>query len=359
MVQSTSERPFPRATYRFQLNGDFGFGDVARLAPYVARLGASHAYLSPIFAARPGSSHGYDGIDHNRLNPALGSEDDFRAMVEALRAEGLGIILDFVPNHMGIGGTSNEFWLSVLEWGAESPHADLFDIDWRSPYPGLAGKLLFPFLGKPCGEAIRDGDLKLAFDAEAGAFSVMAHETHRLPVCPRDYAAILGDGVALAQRFAKASDEPAGSPVWAELKAALAKAAANDPAAGEAVARINAAPEALAELVARQHWRAAKYSLNSDAINYRRFFTVSDLAGLRVEDPEVFEEHPRADPVAGRRRHHRRHPHRPYRRAGRSEGIHPAAARGRRPALLPAGREDPRRGRETAAGLGHGRHDGV
>ena len=111
----------PRATYRLQFTAGFRFADAAALAPYLARLGISHVYASPVFAARPGSTHGYDVTDPTRLNPELGGEDDFRAMAAAFRADGLGLILDIVPNHMGVGGASNRFWLSVLEWGPRAP----------------------------------------------------------------------------------------------------------------------------------------------------------------------------------------------------------------------------------------------
>ena len=107
----------PRATYRLQLRAGFGFRQVEAIAPYLARLGVSHVYLSPFFKARPGSAHGYDITDHAELNPELGTEAEFASMIEALRREGLGRVLDFVPNHMGVGGADNPLWLDVLEWG--------------------------------------------------------------------------------------------------------------------------------------------------------------------------------------------------------------------------------------------------
>ena len=122
----------PRATYRLQLRAGFGFSQVAGIAPYLARLGVSHVYLSPIFKARPGSVHGYDITDHDQLNPELGTEAEFKAMVEALRREGIGRVLDFVPNHMGVWGADNPLWLDVLEWGSQSQYAGWFDIDWAA-----------------------------------------------------------------------------------------------------------------------------------------------------------------------------------------------------------------------------------
>ncbi|TPE47581.1 malto-oligosyltrehalose synthase [Amaricoccus solimangrovi] len=228
-----------------QFGPGFGFADAARHAPYLARLGVSHVYCAPIFAARPGSTHGYDVIDPTRINPELGGEDGFRAMAADFRAAGLGLILDIVPNHMGVG-TDNRYWQSVLREGPESPYAGWFDIDWN--HPELPGKLLLPILGRCYGAALAAGDLAVKVDAEGPA--VWAHETHRLPLRAEDVAAL---------------DDPAE------------------------VARLNADRGALDALIARQHWRVAKFDYDRGVINYRRFFTVSDLAGLRVELPEVFE----------------------------------------------------------------------
>ena len=290
-----TSRPCPRATYRLQLHGGFGFADAGAIAPYLADLGVSHVYLSPVFAARPGSTHGYDGIDHNLLNPELGGAEGFRTMADAFRAEGLGLLLDFVPNHMGIGGSTNAFWLSVLEWGPESPHASRFDIDWRSGHPGLSGHVLMPFLGDSLGNLLGTEALRLAYDDDG--FFILAHDTHRLPICPRCYPAILGCAPRLAAQanaFAAAGDTPGADAVWGRLKAGLAAARADDPEtrAGieTALAAHNGDAARLGTLADAQFWRAAKFTLANDAINYRRFFTISDLAGLRVEDPKIFEE---------------------------------------------------------------------
>jgi (1->4)-alpha-D-glucan 1-alpha-D-glucosylmutase len=283
----------PRATYRLQFNPGFGFADGAALAPYLAALGVSHVYASPILAARPGSAHGYDVVDPCRLNPELGGEAGFRAMTAAFRAQGLGLIVDLVPNHMGIGGAANAYWLDVLEWGPESRFAGWFDIDWNAPHPGLAGKVLAPVLGDVYGLALADGALELRVDPE-GRFAVWAHGTHKLPVCPRHYHRILGAGQSeLAARAAALADASPADPRWSALTAAIADAAA----AGQlqCLRAFNGRPgdpaswRALDALIDNQHWRPAKFSLDADAINYRRFFTISDLAGLRVEDPAVFE----------------------------------------------------------------------
>ena len=150
----------PRATYRLQLRAGFGFNEAAAIAPYLARLGVSHVYLSPIFKARPGSPHGYDITDHARLNPELGSEAEYSSMIDALRRESLNAIFDFVPNHMGVGGADNPLWLDVLEWGPGSRYAGWFDIDWGAG----GGKLLAPVLGAQYGQELRSGNLTLRFD---------------------------------------------------------------------------------------------------------------------------------------------------------------------------------------------------
>lgn len=231
----------PRATYRLQFGPGFGFADAASVAPYLARLGVSHVYLAPVFAARPGSTHGYDVTDPARLNPELGGEAGFHAMAAAFRAEGLGIVLDIVPNHMGIGGDTNAYWLDVLANGPESRFATWFDIDWDAG----GGRVVLPVLREGYGAALDAGALELRPDG--AGFAVWAHGTHKLPVRPQDHAAIREAGVA-AFRGA-----------------------------------------ALDRLIARQHWRAAKFSLERDGLNYRRFFAISDLAGVRIEDAEVFD----------------------------------------------------------------------
>src|SRR6185437_12809452 len=152
----------PIATMRLQLHKDFTFGDAARLAPYLRELGISHLYSSPVLTARPGSIHSYDVIDPTTVNPELGGESGLRALVAALRAEGLGLIVDIVPNHMAVGGGDNAWWQDVLQHGPDSRYAHYFDIDWAPPDPELQGKLLAPFLGRPYGEALAAGELRLA-----------------------------------------------------------------------------------------------------------------------------------------------------------------------------------------------------
>lgn len=249
-----------RATYRLQLNKDFTFRNASDLVPYLARLGISHAYLSPILKAQPGSTHGYDTVDHTVINPELGDIADFRALVRALRSQDMGIILDFVPNHMGVGGADNALWLDVLRHGPASAYADWFDIDWQPPRADLCHKLLVPFLGASYAETLAAGDIRLK--ADGARLAIWAYEKEKLPIRPEDERALL-------QRY-------------------------GDPHA--AVAALNGTPGhggswfALDGLIATQHWRPAHFLAAPDEINYRRFFINSELAGIRIDRPEVFDQ---------------------------------------------------------------------
>jgi (1->4)-alpha-D-glucan 1-alpha-D-glucosylmutase len=293
----------PHATYRLQLHHGFGFRDVEAITSYLRRLGISHAYTSPYLQARPGSTHGYDVVNHASLNPELGSADDHRRMVEAFRSNGLGHILDVVPNHMGVGGSDNPLWLDVLEWGQESPYAGWFDIDWESHNGYLQGKILVPFLGDQYGTELSAGRLLLQFDAQRGEFAVWAYGTHKLPIFPMHYDAILGDALPALETL---GDDFAALGEWRPdifrratmLKQQLADLARREPEPAEeiaaAVRRFNAnlqpgpRPE-LQALIEQQHWRASHFRVAGDDINYRRFFNVNELAGLRVELPAVFD----------------------------------------------------------------------
>ncbi len=287
----------PRATYRLQFHGGFGFADAARLVPYLSALGVSHVYASPYLKARPGSMHGYDIIDHRALNPELGTEDDFLAMVEAFRRHGLGQILDFVPNHMGVGGADNPLWLGVLEWGPQADHAGWFDIDWDPDRRYLKDKVLVPFLGNQYGVELKRGKLQIKFDAEEGSIAIWAYDRHKLPICPLHYGTVLGhDDVELDRLSDLFSDLPQWRPQIAEraavLKAELATCVRTNAAAREAldrrIASLNQDWPALNSLIQQQSWRIADFRVAGDDINYRRFFNVNDLAGMRMELPTVF-----------------------------------------------------------------------
>ena len=180
----------PLATYRLQLTADFNFEKAAEVVPYLKALGITHLYASPFMKARKGSSHGYDVVDHTKLNPELGGEAGFAKLSEALRAHDLGLILDFVPNHVGVHFADNPWWLDMLEWGPASPHASAFDIDWEQlPYRKRGGVLL-PILGSSYGEALERGDIELRYDASEGSFSCWYFE-HRLPIAPERYGEVL------------------------------------------------------------------------------------------------------------------------------------------------------------------------
>ncbi|MDF9619751.1 malto-oligosyltrehalose synthase [Pseudomonas entomophila] len=285
------------ATLRLQLHSDFTLDDAVPLVPYFARLGISHVYASPILTARTGSRHGYDVVDPTRVNPELGGEAALERLVAALRQHGMGLILDTVSNHMAVGGADNPWWQSLLAWGRRSPYASFFDIQWHSSDPLLAGQLLLPFLGSDYGVALRDGEIPLTFDADQGLFEV-AHHQHRFPICPLDYGRILGQAEdprlhALAQRFSALHEavEPLADalPLHREL-ARLATAGARLEGALAAFDSCDAAGfKRLHLLLERQVYRLASWRTAADDINWRRFFDINELGGLRVERPEVFE----------------------------------------------------------------------
>src|ERR1017187_4425029 len=176
MVSSAMTQPrIPLSTYRLQFNRDFTFAHATELVPYLAALGVSHCYASPYLRARPGSTHGYDIIDHNKLNPEIGSDEDFERFVAALHEHGMGQILDIVPNHMGVMGSDNAWWLDVLENGQASDYAGYFDIDWNPLKEELHGKVLVPVLHDHYGAVLESGDLKLVFNTARAEFDIWYH----------------------------------------------------------------------------------------------------------------------------------------------------------------------------------------
>ena len=297
----------PIATYRLQLSADFDFDAAAAVVPYLKALGITHLYASPFLKARKGSNHGYDIVDHAQFNPELGGEAGFERLSAALRQHDLGLILDFVPNHVGVHFADNAWWLDVLEWGPASPHAASFDIDWEQlPYRSRGG-VLVPILGSSYGQALERGEIQLRYDPTEASLSAWYFE-HRLPIAPERYGEILRmivkeagaelsapglDILALASRYAglrrpNRKETPAFK---AELKSISG--------AGEIIARgldaYRAGPDrtastlALHHLLERQHYRLGHWRLASSDINYRRFFDINTLAGLRIEDAGTFE----------------------------------------------------------------------
>jgi (1->4)-alpha-D-glucan 1-alpha-D-glucosylmutase len=289
----------PRSTLRLQFHRGFTFDDAAKHVDYFAALGISHLYASPVTTAEPGSMHGYDTVDYTQVSAECGGEAGLRRLVDTLRAHGMGLIVDVVPNHMGVGGSSNTWWLDILEWGRHSAYARHFDVDWHSPDPALRGKVLLPTLGAPYGEELAAGRIALHFAADSGRFYI-GYGPHVFPVCPIDYAAILqsaerADLSALAERFHGLTTQPADQPRAAEARDALREfVARNGDAVLEFVLHAYAPDDPLTRdrlhrLLERQHFRLAWWRTASDEVNWRRFFDISTLAGVRVERPEVFE----------------------------------------------------------------------
>jgi (1->4)-alpha-D-glucan 1-alpha-D-glucosylmutase len=292
--QTASQRPLGvaplTATYRLQFSRNFTFADATRLVPYLKALGISHLYASPYLKARPGSTHGYDITDHNALNPEIGTEEELEALCVALREAGMGQILDFVPNHMGIGHADNAAWLDTLEWGPASPFARYFDINWRPRQPGLQGKVMVPLLGNHYGHVLERGDLKLGFDRDNGSFSIQYFE-HRFPINPASYGSCLPvDASELpkhidradGQRLKRALIDRARDNAWLARLDRELKAINGEPGAPQSFRRLH-------DLLERQHYRLAYWRVAADEINYRRFFDINELAGLRIEDPDVFD----------------------------------------------------------------------
>ncbi len=288
-----------RATLRLQFHKGFTLDQAVPLVPYFASLGISHLYASPLLAARAGSMHGYDVVDPTTVNPELGGEAALHRLVAALREHKMGLILDIVSNHMAVGGSDNPWWLDLLEWGRLSPYGEFFDIQWHSPDPLMEGQLLLPFLGSDYGVALQDGTLPLRFDAQRGAFYV-EHYEHHFPICPSSYGELLRtDDEALkflADRFSALSYQTDAYGLAIPLKAELRELASN-PAILQCIQDNlsqydSLTPEGfqrLHHLLERQSYRLASWRTAADDINWRRFFDINELGGLRVERPAVFE----------------------------------------------------------------------
>ncbi|MGA9207987.1 MAG: malto-oligosyltrehalose synthase [Terriglobales bacterium] len=314
----------PLATYRLQLNHDFTFSQATKVVPYLAALGVSHCYISPCLKARPGSMHGYDIVDHNSFNPEIGSAEDFDGFVAALHQHGMGLVLDIVPNHMGVMGSDNAWWLDVLENGEASIYAHFFDIDWQPLKDELHGKVLVPVLHDHYGAALESGELKLVFNAACGEFDISYRE-HRLPVDPKEYPRILHHcGARMTEMLGEQSPDllqfqslitafghlPCRQEISPDRvsernrdkeihKRRLAELCARSPeifaCVTDAVHAMNGDPadpssfEELHELIKAQAFRLANWRVASDDINYRRFFDTNDLAGICVENETVFQ----------------------------------------------------------------------
>lgn len=296
-MNAVTMRPL-RATLRLQFHEGFTLDDAVPLVPYFARLGISHVYASPLLSARAGSMHGYDVVDPTTVNPELGGEPALRRLVSALRGQHMGLILDIVSNHMAVGGNDNPWWLDLLEWGRLSAYGEFFDIQWHSPDPLMEGQLLLPFLGSDYGVALQDGTLKLRFD-ERGAFYV-EHYDHHFPICPSHYGELLKAEdeplKLLANRFSTLSYQTDAHSLAIALKDELRELASH-PAILQGIEHNLKAYDSqtcegfqrLHDLLERQSYRLASWRTAADDINWRRFFDVNELGGLRVERPAVFE----------------------------------------------------------------------
>ncbi len=314
----------PWSTYRLQFNRDFTFNQAREIVPYLSALGISHLYASPYLKARPGSRHGYDIIDHNALNPEIGTYEEFEQLCATLAEHGMGQVLDVVPNHMGVQGGDNAWWLDVLENGQASAHAGFFDIDWSPIKLKLHGKVLLPVLGNSYGAVLDNAELQLRFDAEHGEFGIYYYE-HHFPVDPAEYPHILAyrmdtlstrlgqdnpllmeyQSLVTAFRNLPSRDEGLlerqverrrDKEVYKRHLAGLVEQSSDiarfleenlrffNGTAGE-----SSSFDQLHHLIEAQAYRLAFWRVASDEINYRRFFDINDLAGLRMENDEVFD----------------------------------------------------------------------
>ena len=317
----TPTKPLISATYRLQFNKDFTFLDAAKIIKYLADIGITHIYASPIFSSRRGSTHGYDVTDPTRLNAELGTEADFTALQEKLREHGLGLILDIVPNHMS-ASSDNSWWMDVLENGPDSAYASYFDIDWRPPSRMLEGKVLLPVLGRPFGEALEHQELKLVL--MEGKFFVQYFES-LFPLAPstyhsvlkrrlnelrtalgedapayQEYSGIVAAAATLAESVGQSSDSAGEKRLKFEsLRQRLRQLLSSDPKVNDFVQQnlrgLEGNPKepstftSLETLLAQQHYVLAYWQNVNEEINYRRFFTINDLVGMRMQDPLVFE----------------------------------------------------------------------
>jgi (1->4)-alpha-D-glucan 1-alpha-D-glucosylmutase len=324
MPDTSFDQPrIPVATYRLQFNADFGFKDARQIVSYLRELGISDLYASPCFRAKKGSRHGYDIIDPNALNPEVGSEEEYDALIAELRRCGMGQILDIVPNHMGIESAENLWWMDLLENGSSSPHADFFDVDWEPVKKELKNKVLCPILGDQYGAVLERGELVLRF--EEGAFFLHYYD-HRLPIRAKsssailtyrleeleetlsadnpDYQELLSIDTALKNLPPPTEDDPKRvaerfrekEVVKRRLGALCNKSPEIRRFIDGNTAIFNGEPgnaesfDLLDDLLRRQVYRLSHWRVATEEINYRRFFDINTLAAIRVEHPKVFAE---------------------------------------------------------------------
>lgn len=318
---STPQHPrIPTSTYRLQFNRQFTFTQAREIVPYLDALGISDCYASPYFQARAESLHGYDITDHNKLNAAIGSRAEYDAWIADLHAHGMGQVVDFVPNHMGVGEPLNHWWMDVLENGPSSIYAPYFDIQWKPLKSDLEDKVLLPILGDQYGRVLDRGELQVHFDS--GAFYLRYYD-HEFPLAPGTYRHILQIALGILAPWANEEFYAEFQSIITALEY-LPRRTETDPeriaertrekeiikrrlerrcqeapqvqaAVMQAVAQINGKPgdprsfDALDSLLNDQSYRLAFWRVAAEEINYRRFFDVNDLAAIRMELPEVFD----------------------------------------------------------------------
>jgi len=314
----------PGATYRIQFHKDFQFRDAIRLVPYLHRLGITDLYSSPVLQARPGSTHGYDVVDHSLINPELGGEEALRELSQELQKHGMGLVVDIVPNHMGVLHESNRWWMDVLENGPGAAHANHFDIDWNPPKEELQNRVLIPTLGQQFGACLEAGELQLRF-SDDGVFTLHYYDK-TFPTAPRTWTPLLLRAIASLRESLSPEDENVmelesittalhNLPLREEtepdriverqrekevakrrLRALIQSAPAIRDAICSVVTDLNGKPEdvrsydALEQFIEGQAYRLSFWRVAPDEINYRRFFDVNELAAIRVESPAVFKE---------------------------------------------------------------------
>lgn len=299
-------RPIPSSTYRLQLNAQFTFQDAAKAAAYLKDLGISHVYCSPYLQAAPGSMHGYDVVDHQRVNEELGGEEGHKHFCKRLGELGMGQVLDIVPNHMAIG-PKNRYWWDVLENGPSSRYATWFDIDWQSAEVKLQNKVLIPVLGDQYGKVLAAGQIRI--ELKSNMFRV-CYMDHVFPISPRSLAMILTKAAenarddtlgfladSLARLPAPESADPAlvqerdrdKDVIYTLLKRRCDEQPEIYASIANSVEVINSDVDALDEFLNRQNYRLAYWRTADQELGYRRFFDVNTLVGLRMERPHVFE----------------------------------------------------------------------
>ncbi len=297
----------PSSTYRLQLHKDFTFDDAAGIADYLRALGVSHVYCSPYLQAAPGSMHGYDVVDHQRVNKELGGPAAHERFCAKLGEVRLGQVLDIVPNHMSLG-SENRYWWDVLENGTSSRYASFFDIDWQPQEERLRDKVLVPILGDQYGRVLKDGGIKVV--RKGNVFQVEC-SGEALPVSPPSLPVILSRAAEYAKSdtlsFLAASFGRLPAPEYVDRRTILARhrdktvlvdllarLCAEEPGIWEAidrsVAELNENLDALDDFLNQQNYRLAYWKTADQQLSYRRFFDVNTLIGLRVEREYVFEE---------------------------------------------------------------------